>query len=182
MLSVTACSASPLTLNRLCVHLGWLIPSEMVTGPTCNSTLSVQHSMSPAFVILVPTLSFPHLSLRVPKPPYGCQPHESCCLFSHLTEFHHSAVCHNALHLLPPPAPQGAQAAVKLSATHDGVLTATQLLTMLHRKLQHCAVHVWHSILRITPNLTLSLLPVLLLRSLLLVTGCPSSGEAVSHT
>jgi hypothetical protein len=25
---------------RLCVHLGWLIPSEMVTGPTCNYSLS----------------------------------------------------------------------------------------------------------------------------------------------
>ena len=35
--------SSPSVTCCLCAHLGWLIPSKMVTGPTCNYSLSLLH-------------------------------------------------------------------------------------------------------------------------------------------
>jgi hypothetical protein len=38
---VLPCALILFVACRPCVHLGWLIPSEMVTGPTCNYSLSL---------------------------------------------------------------------------------------------------------------------------------------------
>jgi hypothetical protein len=42
------------------VHLGWLIPSEMVTGPTCNYSLSLKIEMQVATRAAVIGEAFPN--------------------------------------------------------------------------------------------------------------------------